>query len=140
MDQQALIDAILHMKWLPLAIIVIGYLTRLLTDESKFPVSVPARWRPVVVVVLGQLYGCLMLAENGATWKTVVVTGLVTSFVTMGLFDLLVKAVFNGQPPWWVDVLALIFPSNPTKPVDTNAAKKVSKNDAETEPPPPSAS
>lgn len=132
MDQQALIAAIVTMKWLPLAIIVIGYLTRLLTDESKFPISVPARWRPVVVVVLGQLYGCLMLVQEGSTWKSVVVTGLVTSFVTMGLFDLLVKAIFNGQPPWWIDILALIFPSNPTQPTDANAAKT-----AATKPPPP---
>lgn len=128
MDHQQLTEAILQLKWLPIAIIVIGYLTRLLADESKFPVSVPGRWRPVVVVVLGQLYGCLMLLAAGSTWKEAVITGLVTSFVTMGLFDLLVKAVFNGQPPWWIDILALIFPPAKTKPVD-------SKN-APTEPPP----
>lgn len=112
MDADQLVSFILEKKWLALAILVIGYITRLLSDDSKFPVSVPARFHPLVVTVLGQVLGALMMIQGGASWKVAVLTGLAVSFCTMGLFDLLVKAIFNGSPPWWIDILALVFPKS----------------------------
>ena len=46
--------------------------------------------------------------------QTAIVTGLVVSFFTMGLYDLVVRAIFGDQVPWWIDIFALIFP--PKKP------------------------
>lgn len=98
-------------KWMPLAILVIGYVSTLVSDTSRMPFNIPDRWKPVFVVVLGQAYGALQAIGSGAqVWPTVY-HGLVTAFVTMGLFDFVVKAVFNGDLPKWLAWLALIDPN-----------------------------
>lgn len=97
-------------QWIPLAILVVGWLTSMFSDVSNFPVNIPDRWKPVVVIVLGQAYAVLEAIQGGSAWKTAVTHGLVVSFTTMGLFDLLVKAVFNGNIPSWLQVVSLFNP------------------------------
>jgi undecaprenyl pyrophosphate phosphatase UppP len=46
-------------QWMPIAIIAIAYLVRLTSDQSKFPVFVAARWRPMIVIALAQVYAIL---------------------------------------------------------------------------------
>lgn len=95
-------------KWLPLAVLLIGYLTTLMSDTSKFPINIPDRWKPVLVVGLGQVYAVLTAASGGDTWSHAVWSGAVAAFGTMGLFDLLVRAIFNGNLPKWLAWLAVI--------------------------------
>jgi hypothetical protein len=102
---QAIKDITGH-QWMPLAILIIGYLVTLTSDVSKFPVTVPARWKPVIVLVLGQAYAVLQNINGGEKWQSAVYHGLLTSFATMGLFDLVINGIFNGNLPKWLAWLA----------------------------------
>ncbi len=75
-------------SWLALAVVVMGFVTRLLKSDTKLPVNIPARWQPVIVVVLGQVYAVLQATAGGLTWKLAVEQGVYASFITLGLFDL----------------------------------------------------
>jgi hypothetical protein len=114
-------------KWLLLFILIIGWFARLFSDKSSFPVmNIPARWQPVCVVVLAQIYSTATAIQGGVAWRTAVVQGFLVAFVTMGLFDLVVKAVFKGNEPRWIAWLVLIFPkakSNEAPPLPTDTGK-----------------
>lgn len=87
---------------LGIAVVVVGAITRLLKSDTKFPIDIPARWQPVIVLVIGQAYAVLQAIVGGVNWKTAVTSGLQVAFLTMGLFDLVIKALFNGDAPWWL--------------------------------------
>jgi hypothetical protein len=112
MNPQEVFELIKMRGYLPLAIIVVGYLARLTSDMSKFPIDIPKRAQPLVVVVLGQAYAVLLHVSTGARWQEAVINGLLVSFLTMGLFDLVVKAIFGGKEPAWLARLAFIFPAS----------------------------
>jgi len=101
-------------KWMALAIVTIGYLTRLSKDDSRFPVTIPSRWRPVVPLVLGQVYAALVASQGGMPWKQAVMVGLTTSVWTLGLYALVIGALFNGNEPQWLKTLALVLPRSPS--------------------------
>ena len=128
MDQTEITNALMLLagrKWLLLFILIIGWLTRLFSDKSRFPATIPARWQPVVVLVLSQVYSTATAVQSGVPWRTAIVQGLLVAFMTMGLFDLVVKAFFNGNEPKWLGWIALIFPrAKPDDPAPTTDAKK----------------
>lgn len=128
MDQTEISNALMLLagrKWLLLFILIIGWFTRLFSDKSRFPAEVPARWRPVIVLVLAQCYSTATAIDKGIPWRTAVVQGLIVAFMAMGLFDLVVKAFFNGNEPRWIAWLALIFPKKkPDVPAIQDDAKK----------------
>lgn len=125
----ALIDDVSGHKWLPLAVVVISYLVSLTNDWSKFPVTVPDRWKPVVALALGQAYAVLSATAGGTPWKLAVRDGVIAAFVTMGAYDVVVKALYGDKPiPRWLAWLSLGKMDHPA------IAKKVT-----TPPPPPAA-
>lgn len=89
-------------KWLPLAILVVGYLVAIASDTSKLPISIPDRYKPLAAIVLGQVYAVLQAITGGVSWKRAVWNGLVTAFGAMALFDVLVKTIWQGNPPAWI--------------------------------------
>lgn len=98
-------DIVAH-KWLPLAVLVVGVLTRALKDDTKLPINIPARWQPVVVLAFSFAYAALQAYASGAPWQTAVKDAATIAVVTMGAFDILVKAVFNGNDaPAWLSFL-----------------------------------
>lgn len=95
--------------WMALAIAIVGFVATALSSASNFPVSIPDRWRSVLVIVLGQGYAVLVAIKGGVAWLPAVEQGLVVAFTTMGLAKLLLEAVFpNGLPTWlqWLPMLA----------------------------------
>jgi hypothetical protein len=108
--QQSFLD-VNSRAWMALAVLLVGYVTTLTSDTSKFPVNIPTRWQPVVVVVLGQVYAVLLSIQGGTPWEPSVWHGLLVSFTTMGLFDLVINGIFNGNPPSWLKWLAAIDPN-----------------------------
>jgi hypothetical protein len=106
-----LVDDFTGHKWLPAAVVLIGWLTTLLSDTSKFPITIPDRWKPMAVLILGQVYATVQAVAGGVTWPHAVWGGLVAAFGTMGLFDVVVKAIFQGQLPKWLQWLAAIDPN-----------------------------
>lgn len=85
--------------WLPLSVLVVGFVARLLKSDTKIPINIPARWQPFLVLFLGQAAAILTSLEHvgAGLWLPVLAKGLFTALITMGLFDVLVKAVFNGK-------------------------------------------
>lgn len=98
-------------KWLPLAILVVGYLTTIVSDTSKIPISIPDRFKPLLVIVLGQAYAVLQVISTGTPWLHAVWVGLMTSFGSMGLFDIVFKLIFPNGPPKWIAWISLIDPT-----------------------------
>jgi hypothetical protein len=84
------------------AVLVVGVIVRLLKSDTRIPIDIPPRWQPVLVLGLGQLYAVLQSVVDGAPWRQAAVDGLKVAFVSMGLFDLVVKAAFKGDSPWWL--------------------------------------
>jgi hypothetical protein len=120
MDQteiQNFITMLAGRKWLPMFILTIGWATRLLSDKSKLPYfNIPSRWQPVLVLVLAQVYSTANAVMVGVPVRGAIIQGFTVAFVTMGLFDLVVKAVFNDHPPQWLSALALVFDKPPSSP------------------------
>ena len=92
-------------QWMPMAILVIGYLVRLTSQQSKFPLNIPTRWQPIVVLALGQVYAVMVSVSGGGAWGPSALHGLEVAIWTMGLFDVVVKAVWNGNTPPWLSVI-----------------------------------
>jgi len=102
--------------WMPIAILAIGYFARLCATDTKFPINIPARWQPLFVLALGQLYAILVAVSGGLGWGAASVHGLETAVWTMGLFDVLVKAIWNGTEPTWLQLVIGIVQSEIPKP------------------------
>ena len=102
--------------WTALFVLVIGYLVQLTSKESKFPVQISPRWKPLVVAVLALLLTGGQAIAGGLPWRDVVLRGLATGFLTMGLFDLCVNAFLNGRIPAWLATLAAMTPQPPPPP------------------------
>jgi hypothetical protein len=98
-------------KWLPLAMILISYATAAMGDTSKLPISIPDRWKPVLILGLGQVYSVLQAEEGGVPWQKAVWNGVVASFGAMGLFAVAFKAIFPSGAPSWLSWLAFIDPT-----------------------------
>ena len=111
-------------QWMPIAIIAIAYLVRLTSDQSKFPVFVAARWRPMIVIALAQVYAILAAVQAGTTWQDAGLHGLETAVWTMGLFDVLVNAIWNGkEPPWLAFLLGFVKGEVPRPPPANDVVK-----------------
>lgn len=107
--QRLLADFQAH-RWLPVAVVVLGYLVRLVRCDSRFPINLPPRWQPVVAIVLGQAYAVVVAVTGGMRWPWAIVEGFIVAFTTMGLWDLLVKAIWNGHEPTWMKRAAMASP------------------------------
>jgi hypothetical protein len=87
----------------PVVLIVIALLVRLLKSDTKIPIDIPARWQPLAALAFGQLYAIGQSILSGTDWKTALITGLKAAVWTMGAYDILIKAIFNGNDaPWWL--------------------------------------
>lgn len=113
MDAQVLKD--LHAlvqgrEWIALAIIVVGWLTRMLQPDSLFPLTIrQKRWLPVVAAVLSTILAVLHDVHAHKPAAEIVVNAILLAFGTLGLFALIIKAGFDGNEPTWLKRLALVF-------------------------------
>jgi hypothetical protein len=106
-------DAVGH-KWMALAVVLATYLPAILQGKSAFPISVPAswnenRWKPVVVIVVCEAAAVVLAVSYGETWQHAVFVGLKASIWTMGLWAVVVKAIFKDHPPKWLEAIAFVF-------------------------------
>lgn len=100
-------------KWLALAVLVLGYLSTLFSNASRFPVNIPERFRPLLVILFGQGYAVVEAVASGENWQPAVGHGIVLAFMTLGLGTVLEHVIFpNGLPTWlsWAKVLAFVPP------------------------------
>jgi hypothetical protein len=98
-------------QWLPLAILVVGYLVNLTSDTGKFPLNIPDRFKPLIALVLGQVYAVLEAVYGGSPWGTAVGHGLIATLAATGFAHILLNAVFNGTLPKWLAWLNFVDPT-----------------------------
>jgi hypothetical protein len=111
-------DAVGH-KWMAFAVVLATYLPAILQGKSAFPISVPAswnenRWKPVVVIVVCEASAVVLAVNYGETWQHAAFVGLKAAIWTMGLWAVVVKAIFKDNPPKWLEAIAFVF--TPPKP------------------------
>lgn len=117
MTPDQILQAFADGKWLLLAIAAITYLTRLTAPDSKFPIHIPTRWAPVVALALGQVLAILQVVAGGTTAPRAIFNGAVVSFISMGSFDVVAKAVMGDKEwPQWLKALAFVFESKTPTP------------------------
>ncbi len=105
-DLLTLLGLISGHQWLPLAIAVAAYVRVLLSERSRFPLSVSAKWLPSVTALCGLGFGVLVTRQNGASWQDATISGFITAGGA-GLFDGVLTAAYGNAanaPAWarWI--------------------------------------
>lgn len=98
-----------------IAVPLIGWMTALTSDWSRFPVNVPARWQPAIAAGLGLVYApsIAMLAAAKAGHPVLpallgsIEGGVFAAAMSAFLYDLVIKGICNGKVPSWLAFLAL---------------------------------
>jgi hypothetical protein len=98
MDTQTILDLISKHQWIGLAALIIGFLVRLMKDDTRFPpFAIPARWRPWAALGLGVVSGVLQAVSTGTAWKDALLGGLVSAFAAIAGHDAIVNGVLGGR-------------------------------------------
>lgn len=95
MDLESLLSAVRDHAWPIVAAVVIGGLVRMVKSDA-IPITVPARWRPVLALGLGLASGACDAIIRGTDWHEALGMGLLSSFVAMGGHDVLIEALRGG--------------------------------------------
>ena len=82
MDYAQLLALAQTHQWLALAVLIIGWITEMSRPESKFPINIPDRFRPLFASIVGAIYGVLLLRQQGDTWQTAMIDGFKSVFGT----------------------------------------------------------
>ena len=90
--EQTIVALISERAWVPLAALVVGFLTRLAKDDAKGP-NVAPRWRPVLALGLGLVAGALDAVATGTSWQEALIGGGVSASMAIlghvGLIEVL---------------------------------------------------
>lgn len=98
MDPQPYLDLIAKHQWVGLAALIIGLLVRLMKEDTKFPpFAIPARWRPVVALGLGEASGLLQAVSTGTPWREALLGGLISGALAVTGHGAIVDALRNGK-------------------------------------------
>lgn len=98
MDPKPFLDLIAKHQWVGLAALVIGFVVRLLKEDSRFPpFALPARWRPLLAMGLGVVSGILQAVSTGTPWRDAILGGLVSAFVAIAGHDAIVGSLRDGK-------------------------------------------
>lgn len=96
-------------NYLALALFALLYVRKLLSTDSKFPLSVPAQWLPAVTGLLGVGYEVVSDVQSHVALQRVVVDALAFGAAT-GVGDALLTAIFSsGNAPKWAKAIVFIF-------------------------------
>ena len=108
LDLGALLKLVQGHQWLPLAILGVGYLRLILSNKSRFPVTLSASWLNVVSALGGALFGLLVAMQAGVS-PGLAVASVATTGALAGIVDALATALFGADPtkvPAWFKWIA----------------------------------
>lgn len=97
MDPDQLVSLIEHRKWVPLAALVIGVITRLIKSDTKLPIDVPPRARIWVVIVLGATSAVLEKVVDGRTWTSALAGGAVSVAIAVLGHETIIASLRSGK-------------------------------------------
>ena len=85
-------------SWVAIAAICIWLFIRVLKSDS-IPVSIPAPWRPILAVGLGQAFAVLSAVLGGLSWPAAVLSGLAAAYGAVGTQEVGGAAKDVAKPP-----------------------------------------
>lgn len=113
---------------LPLIVLLLTLVNTWLSDDSKVPVTLPPMWRALVVIVSGQLLGVLGAVAEHLPWHALAIHSAVAAVLAISTSH----AIWNGDAPAWMQLLAgLVKAIDPAVPT-LSTTKKVEEKPEET--------
>lgn len=99
LDVLAIVELAHGHAWIPLAALVVGFLTRLLKTEraQSWLGPLPAAHRPKVALLFGVAAGVLDGIANGTQWHSALIGGVLSALIAMGGHDLLIESIRGGR-------------------------------------------
>lgn len=94
---EELLAALTERNWPLVSLLVIGFLVRLLKQDTKLPITIPARWRPWIAMALGAASGVLEQIVQGTPWNDALLGGVAAALVAMGGHNLVVEGLLGGK-------------------------------------------
>ena len=131
MTPSALLAAFRAHNWMP-ALVMMSLLVRTwLTDKSKFPMSLPPNWQPVVVAGAAGFVNAVATAQAGAP-PMIVLSTTMAWMASTGFLDGVLAAMWGDtqKAPWWGRAVVMSFdttrgpPSGPALPAETQMLLK----------------
>lgn len=84
------------LAWIGFSALAIGLLVRLLKSDTPLPFTVPAKWRPVLALVLGLLSGVLHALSTGVPWRDALLGGLSAGVAAIVGHDVGIESLRGG--------------------------------------------
>lgn len=108
---QQILDALaVKSPLLPALVVVALYVRKLVGPDSKFPVTIPHAWAPIVSSAAGLAYGLLSSLAAGVSPLAAAIAMLAAAAAS-GFLDGLLTAIFAdpAKVPWWAKALVFLF-------------------------------
>jgi hypothetical protein len=104
-----LLGAISAHQWLPLLVLLALYVRKLLSSDSKFPITISPNMLPTVSGALSLIVTVVGAREAGKTWALAALSGFIAA-VAMGFFDGLLAAIFGdpSKAPSWAKAIVYV--------------------------------
>ena len=128
-----MIDTILSLiktgQGLPLIVLLLTLVNTLLSDTSKFPITLPDWVRALVLIIVGQGLGVLTSVVMGQPWLSLTVHAALASIIAIATSH----AVWNGNAPSWMQALAGIAQVLEAPPPAAEIEKDEKKEESKSE-------
>lgn len=107
-------DLVAQHKWVAVAAVVIGTLTRLAKSDTKIPIDIPPRYRVWLAFGLGVASGVLeKMVDGGTTWTSAIVGGLISAALAVIGHNTVIDSIRGGKE---IVVPGLTIPGVPPAP------------------------
>lgn len=110
LDLTTLIKLVTGHQWLPVAALILLYARFAVSNASKFPITIPPTWLPVVSGVVTAAFTAVVAVQSGTSVGLAIV-GLATTGVIATLLDAFAVAVFGNDPskvPWYMRFVLML--------------------------------
>lgn len=89
-----------QLAWLSIVTLVIGGIVRMFKADVPWTKTVPAKWRPLLVLALGGVATALDAVLGGDTWLDALKIGMGGALGAMVGHDVVVTGLRNGKEPF----------------------------------------
>lgn len=83
--------------WVPFAALAVGLIVRVTKEDTKLPIDIPAKWRPMVAIVAGALLGAFEKVIAGGAWKDALLGGAAAAVLAIAGHYLGVDVARGGK-------------------------------------------
>jgi hypothetical protein len=83
--------------YIAIGAIAVGFIVRLLKDDTKFPITIPAQARPYAALALGIVDGVANRLAGGMPWQNALEYGMFASCASIAGHDVFVEGMRRGR-------------------------------------------